>query len=573
MSRIFHVLVEPFMTEHEAGAPTRPFPAGVVEGFYGPPWSHADRLWMIGLIASLGMNHYIYAPKDDPFHRESWREPYGAEEAGRFGELGRACAASKVTFNFALSPGLSIVYTDRGDRRKLIDKYLSLAAQGVRSFSLFLDDIPPGLRDETDKAAFGGFGQAHADLANDVHAALDRNLGAEVELLFCPTEYAGMEPSAYLDALGRALDRRIEVFWTGPQVVSPTITCADARAYGALIDRKPYLWDNYPVNDFAPNRLFVGPLRNREAGLGKELAGYAANPMNQARASQVALRTLSAWLLDPDRYDPDSAWKTALSDTFHEAVGRNFPGDLKAAFEIVAPLLRPSRLDEEQRTPLSLATGTERLTLAAECGEAAERLLAAAGEISLFREISGWLRDILLRCRAVRAAEAADQALRKGDSSSARDLAAKAWPDRMLVGRRHRLSSEDEMYWADARLRPLLREKGELLFDSAASDTAAVIDAGQTIRASKVTALYAKPWMKPRPVGIPRLSISVDGHNFDPLPADERQGCAVADPGSRSFRYIKVDVAGDPDSVDAPGTCGVYLVIHLDRSPNKEPSP
>ena len=174
------------MTEHKAGAPKKTFPAGVVEGFYGPPWSHAARLWMIRIIASLGMNHYIYAPKDDPRHRELWRDPYGPEEEKRFGELARACADSAVTFNFALSPGLSIVYTDRRDRQKLVDKYLSLADQGVRAFSLFLDDIPPGLRQEADRAAFGDFGQAHADLANDLRRRLADRIGSGVARLFFP---------------------------------------------------------------------------------------------------------------------------------------------------------------------------------------------------------------------------------------------------------------------------------------------------------------------------------------------------------------------------------------------------
>jgi len=556
------------MTEHEAGAPTRPFRRGVVEGFYGPPWSHGERLWMIDLIASLGMNHYIYAPKDDPFHRERWRDPYDGNAIKRFGRLADHCAASAVTFNFALSPGLSIVYADRGDRQKLVDKYLSLAARGVRAFSLFLDDIPPGLREEADKNAFGEFAHAHADLANDLRHTLAREIGAEVELLFCPTEYAGMEPSAYLETLGRELDRRIAVFWTGPQVVSPTIGRADARAFGALIGRKPYLWDNYPVNDFAPNRLFVGPLCNREGGLEKELAGFAANPMNQVRASQVALRTLAAWFNDSVGYVPDAAWETALDETFHEAAGAGASRAMKNAFKTVAHLFAPSRLVEETQTPLSVASGAERVSLAGQLGAAAERLLDAAGEIELFREIAGWLRDIVLRCRTVRAAHEADGAAREGDPHRARQIAAAAWADRMLVGRRHRLSSDDEMNWADARLVPLLREAGDLIFDAPTAPTAKVIDAGEEIGASKVIALHAKPWMKPPPRSIPRLWLSTDGQTFEPLPVDEEEGLAVARPGSQTFRYIKIDTGRA-----AAESCGVYLLIHVDRSPRKEPTP
>src|SRR5258706_10868738 len=42
---------------------------GIIEGFYGPPYSHADRLWLIDKLGAWGLNRYVYAPKDDPLHR------------------------------------------------------------------------------------------------------------------------------------------------------------------------------------------------------------------------------------------------------------------------------------------------------------------------------------------------------------------------------------------------------------------------------------------------------------------------------------------------------------------------
>ncbi len=42
---------------------------GVIEGFYGPPWSHQDRLDVLRFMGREGLNTYIYAPKDDPYHR------------------------------------------------------------------------------------------------------------------------------------------------------------------------------------------------------------------------------------------------------------------------------------------------------------------------------------------------------------------------------------------------------------------------------------------------------------------------------------------------------------------------
>src|SRR5262245_22210526 len=49
---------------------------GIVEGFFGPLWSMAHRKAMFKFGAVRGMNTYLYAPKDDPYHRERWTEPY-----------------------------------------------------------------------------------------------------------------------------------------------------------------------------------------------------------------------------------------------------------------------------------------------------------------------------------------------------------------------------------------------------------------------------------------------------------------------------------------------------------------
>src|SRR4029434_3586503 len=43
---------------------------GIVEGFYGRPWAHADRLWWVEQLARLGMNTYLVAPKADPLQRQ-----------------------------------------------------------------------------------------------------------------------------------------------------------------------------------------------------------------------------------------------------------------------------------------------------------------------------------------------------------------------------------------------------------------------------------------------------------------------------------------------------------------------
>ena len=60
---------------------TGEFLAGVIEGFYGQPWSMAERVELVGWMSMWWLNTYLYAPKDDLKHRILWREPYSQTEA------------------------------------------------------------------------------------------------------------------------------------------------------------------------------------------------------------------------------------------------------------------------------------------------------------------------------------------------------------------------------------------------------------------------------------------------------------------------------------------------------------
>ena len=59
---------------------------GVIEGFYGKPFSHEERMDLLGFLGQHGFDCYVYAPKDDPRHREQWRDPYPEEDLDRFAE-------------------------------------------------------------------------------------------------------------------------------------------------------------------------------------------------------------------------------------------------------------------------------------------------------------------------------------------------------------------------------------------------------------------------------------------------------------------------------------------------------
>lgn len=308
-----------------AGAQVSDFPSmplrGTIEGFYGPPWTHAERMDQMDFYGDVKANTYIYAPKDDPYHRDKWREPYPAGKLTELGELVDRARANHVRFTFAVSPGQSICYSDPADRKALTAKLQSLYDLGTRAFSVPLDDISyTRWNCEEDRAAYGAPGRAAAakaqvDLLNDLqHGFIAGHEGAR-PLQMVPTEYGDLTDTSYKQYLRANLDPAVEVMWTGTAVVPPQITNVQADKAAELFGRKVFVWDNYPVNDFGntSGRLLLAPYDKREAGLSDHLSGIVANPMNQPYASKVAVFGVADFTWNDRAYDAEKNWPRAMS--------------------------------------------------------------------------------------------------------------------------------------------------------------------------------------------------------------------------------------------------------------------
>ena len=305
----------------QAEAARTPFQLrGVIEGFYGTPWSHEDRLDVLRFMGRVGMNAYVYAPKDDPYHRERWREPYPAAELERLRALAEVATANDVAFHYAISPGLSMVYADSGELRALERKLDQVAAIGVGHFALFLDDVPYELRHPADRERFGRLADAHAHVIRHAWSYL---VARDARLSVTPTTYTGAwGDREYLRRLGELVPPDVPFFWTGPDVASQTITVQDAAAWRELVgDRALLLWDNYPVNDYARWRLFLGPLRGRDPDLASVVHGLLSNPMNEAHASMLPVATIADYAADPAGYDPDASIARAIDVLYGERAG------------------------------------------------------------------------------------------------------------------------------------------------------------------------------------------------------------------------------------------------------------
>jgi hyaluronoglucosaminidase len=317
-------------------APHRTEWRGVVEGFYGTPWTHADRLSTLKWMGRHGMNLYIYAPKDDPYHRDKWREPYPAEDLRRFSELAKEGEKDGVLVMVAISPGPTMTYSDPKDVKALLDKMDALNAAGIHRFAVFLDDIAPELQHAEDKAAYPELGAAHVDLLNKVIAHL-RKKGMDKPFVTVGQEYWNLNETPYKKAMRDDLDPGVLMMWTGEGVVTRSLTPAMVSRFTNVYGRPPFLWDNFPVNDYATTRLFMGPLMYR-SDVGHLVSGFTMNPMNQAMASRLGLYTAAAYLNNTADYKPWTQWEAARRETFGKTPATREPLGALAELNAQSPL-------------------------------------------------------------------------------------------------------------------------------------------------------------------------------------------------------------------------------------------
>ena len=276
---------------------------GTVEGFYGTPWSHKARLSQIEFYGRNKMNVYIYGPKDDPYHRDHWREAYPEAEAKRIQELNEHSKQWGVNFYWAIHPGIDIKWTPE-DRDALMAKLEKMYNLGIRSFAVFFDDIW-GEGTKADK---------QAELLNYV----DDNFIAKHKdvspLIMCPTEYNrawANDEKGYLRTLGTKMNKDVQIMWTGNTVVH----CIDKESMEWInqrIDRKAYIWWNFPVSDFVRDHILLGPAYGNGLDIAEDLSGFVSNPMEHAEASKISLYGIADYCWNMKAYDEKRDWEKGL---------------------------------------------------------------------------------------------------------------------------------------------------------------------------------------------------------------------------------------------------------------------
>ena len=299
---------------------------GIVEGFFGPLWSMAHRRRLFAFGATRGMNTYLYAPKDDPYHRKLWRQPYPKAQWRELLRLIGSAQTQRIDFVYGFHPGEGLYFGDDRAVGILLRKARRFYDAGVRTFAVLFDDIPSRLSDPRDRRAFrNSLARAEGTWMAKIIAAQPASWSA-VEWWICPSYYSedvllervfGQFEPEFLETLAQYLPPNIPCFWTGPSVVSKSITLAHVRRIAKKIERPLLLWDNYPVNDLSMrDELHIGPLTGRDPRLPRAVYAYLNNPLLQEELSFIPLATCFDYAHAPGKYRAEASWTKIVRQRF-----------------------------------------------------------------------------------------------------------------------------------------------------------------------------------------------------------------------------------------------------------------
>jgi hypothetical protein len=291
---------------------------GTVEGFFGPPWTWGEREAVMRRLAPEGYGFHLYAPKADGYLRRRWREPHPLSEASAMSRFSAACREAGVRFGVGLSPFEVHFGFDAEAKAALADKLAQLDAAGLDILAIFFDDMK------------GDLAELAGRQAEIVDFAAGRTRAGEV--IVCPSYYSddpvldrvfGQRPAGYLRDLGRALDPAVALMWTGEEVCAREFSTGHLERVAEEMGRKPFLWDNYPVND-GPRmgqHLHLRAFTGRPAAMADHIAGHAVNPASQATLSIIPMLTLAWSYARGEAYEYGAAFREAAGEIVGEALG------------------------------------------------------------------------------------------------------------------------------------------------------------------------------------------------------------------------------------------------------------
>ncbi len=332
---------------------------GIIEGYYGVPYSVHVTKDLFRFMARYKMNTYMYGAKSDPYHSRYWDKPYPTHitpEQERIGYLSQdmmrditaTAAAAKVNFIWAIHPGKAFANAhDHTVIDRIMGKFEDMHKLGVRQFGVFVDDV--GVPSDTaimNLCARNLTALQHSidQRWNVAGAAPDDSVRP---LNYVPQLYAygwvDVEKAKIFYESLQTTPRKVNIFITGQNVWSVPNN-NDLDLVSRWLGRSVSWWWNYPCNDQDPTKLFImdtyANFRDEThiaslATLERQLHGTTTvivNPMQQGELSKVALFAVADYAWNNRAFNSQVNWEAS----FAAVTGPKYASALRR----VAPYLR-----------------------------------------------------------------------------------------------------------------------------------------------------------------------------------------------------------------------------------------
>ena len=338
---------------------------GVIEGYYGVPYSAAVTKDLFRFMARYKLNTYMYGAKSDPYHSRYWSEPYPTSitaEQERVGyltqdmmkEIAETARQCKVDFIWAIHPGKAFAEgKDKDIIPHIMKKFESMYSLGIRQFGVFVDDVGVSsdpkilkqcadnltLLQQTMDKRWNKPGTAPADTVKPLHY---------VPQLYAYSWVDEDQAKAFFQSL-TPVPEKVNIYITGANVWSVPNNY-DLAKVKSWLGRSTSWWWNYLCNDADMTKLFIADAYTNfrdethiysTSTLEQYLTGantLIVNPMQQGELSKIGLFSTADYSWNTAAFNSIRSWEAALP----AVVGTERSEDLKK----IIPALRYYDFDQ-----------------------------------------------------------------------------------------------------------------------------------------------------------------------------------------------------------------------------------
>lgn len=282
---------------------------GVIEGYYGVPWGNDNRADLLEFGGQFKANAFVFAPKDDPYHRERWSDLYPEDELKgheRLAVLGNETKNRYIWTIAPFQPDSNPITADNEEEgiKQLIDKFEQLYSVGVRQFGVLGDDV------------------GQLPMQTVVNVMKEVSLWAEekgdvYDFVFVPQGYVLADwgfNAEELNLYDAEFPDDVQIMFTGENTLSSitqeSINGFKTKGADAGERRDPLFWLNWPVNDIDREdyrRLFMGKGEMMNPGV-ENMVGVLTNPMEESQPSKIAIFETADYSWNTTNFDADQNW-------------------------------------------------------------------------------------------------------------------------------------------------------------------------------------------------------------------------------------------------------------------------